>query len=156
MRQDEEYYVRKIANILRDTLNAKIESINAEKGDGIVLSNVDGKAYYFLTFGRDVPLYDPCVILGVEPEESITNGGESLEQLSVTIEMVVSSKLTADSETMFCTLARYRRAIKETLRDARSKLPTHSVVTLPHLAFASESGESFFTLGVGVRFKFVS
>lgn len=157
-RRDEEFFVMKMADYFKANLNTKIAAINAEKNDGITLTSVDSSAYYFMTFGQTMPLYDPVVLFGVEPEEGATNDGESSEIMSLVVEMVVNSKLTPNSETLFKTLARYRRAIKEVIRDGirNSKIPAGDLTNLPNAAFTAGKDEQFFVLGVGIKFQFVT
>ena len=156
LRRDEEFYALQVFEAIKTNLNTRIAAINAEKNDGITLRSLDSNAYYYEDFGQDQPVYDPVVIFAVNPEEAETLAGESHEELSVSIQMVISSQAVASSETLFKTIARYRRAIKESLKAWRQKLPNYRLVGLPQMAFTAKTGTMHHVLGVGVRFKFVN
>lgn len=150
-KRDEEHFVLKLVDIIKDNLNTKITTINTRKDDGITLDQVDDNAYYYQTFGQEIPSYDPVVIFSVGSEYGETAGGSTDESISIAVQMVIADKINANSQTLYKTIVRYRRALKEILSENYSAFHGFQMIALPDTGFLVKN-QLYFAFGVGLSF----
>lgn len=152
---DAELYIAKLDTLLKASLNTKITEINAIKGDGITLKQLNNNAYYYLTFGQTTPAYDPAIVFAVDTEVNGEIGGLSDETLRITVELIVSSGAISDSLELMKTLQRYRRALMEVLLENYAKFPSVSIVGLPDIPFTIDRDSGlFYAIGIGFSMKY--
>ncbi len=158
-RQDEEYWGLKIRDIFRTNLNTVIGDINTEKADGLDIATLNTQAFILADPGRKGPNFDPLMLFIVDPELGDTEGGEAAELFRLTCQIVVSAGNITDTDDLFKTLARYRRAIRDVVRDhifTLASAPSDlSLISLPDFAFHVEKQGLFYTVGIGLQFSFV-
>lgn len=151
--RDEEFWVLKIINLLKSNLNTKITAINAEKADTITLSTVDANAYYYYTFGTTMPNYSPFVVFAVDVETEATVGGQFSERIKLMVQMIVPNGMVANPLTLYSTLARYRRAIKDVMIAEGRGFHGLSITKLPDSPFMA-GNMLYHTVGLGVEFSY--
>lgn len=152
-KRDEEFWVTKVFDLLKNNLNTKITAINAEKSDSLVLKTVDSSAYYYMTFGDQIPNNIPCVVFAVSAEPNIMQGNFTSETVRVMIEMVVSDEMIDDAVSIYRLLARYRRAIKDAVSVDFGDFQKFSIVSLPDVPFMA-GNLVYHTIGIGVTFNY--
>ena len=151
-KKDSEYYVLLIKEVLKNNLNTKIIEINTLKNDGISLSSVNDNAYYFLTFGQNVPAYDPSIFLGYDVNVQGQLGYGTSETLICSIEMIISSKMIANEDNLAKIICRYRRAVSEVINENYRKFPTMEMESLPNVAFTHKNnGALYYSLGYAMQ-----
>lgn len=154
MTRDVEYWVLKLIDYVKSNLNTKIAEINTEKADAVTLKTVDSEAYYYTSFGSEMPMFDPVVIFSVSSGLGENSGSEPKENIRITIEMVVADGMESDREAVLKTMLRYRRALKETITDRARAFNSLSIVDLPDQSFIVNQSQ-YWTLGLGVSFSIV-
>jgi len=154
-KRDEEYFVLKLTALIKANLNTKIAGINARKSDGIELDLVDSGAYYYMSFGQSVPAFDPVVIFLVDSDQGEQAAGTSSEVVTVGVQMVISDKMEPNTENLYRRTVRYRRALKEVVRDGYAPFQGFQLVSLPDVPFIV-GRQSYMALGIGVQFSFAN
>ncbi len=144
--KDAEYFILKISSVIQDNLNTKIAAINAEKKDSL-LDPIDSNAYYYLSFGQRIPDKVPAIVFGVDLELGGTLHVDATEALEVLVQMVISSKGTANSITVMQRVQRYRRAIMKVLEENYEVLPNLTFDAAPGFGF-TEANKHYYALGV--------
>ena len=144
--KDAEYFITKISSVIQDNLNTKITAINTEKGDSL-LDLVDSNAYYYLTFGQNIPAYVPAIVFGVGLELGGTVHKDATEALEVLVQMVISSKGKSSSIEVMQRIQRYRRAILKVLEENFGQLPNLTFDAAPDFGF-TEANAHYYALGV--------
>jgi len=148
IRKNAEYYILKMKEVLQSNLNTKIIEINNLENDGLTLDQINNNAYYYLTVGQKVPSYNIIVVLGFDV---IVNGqlGYSMgETLNISIEMIISNKIVADSDILVKMIDRYRRAIINTLLENYRSFPEMNIEALPNAQFTLKNdGALYHALG---------
>jgi hypothetical protein len=153
--RDEEFWVTKVFDLLKSNLNAKITAINVEKADTITLSSVNAGAYYYMTFGNEMPNYLPCVVFAVDVDEASTNGAEISENVKIMVQLVVSDEMNSDPISIYKILSRYRRAIKDVFSTNYRDFHKLEIINLPDSPFMVGSA-MYHTVGIGVSFFYAA
>jgi hypothetical protein len=153
--RDEEFWVTKVFDLLKSNLNTKITAINAEKADTITLNTVNADAYYYMTFGNELPNYIPCVVFAVDVDEASTNGAEISENVKIMIQLVVSDEMNSDPINIYKMLSRYRRALKDVFSSNCRDFHKLEIVKLPDTPFMVGS-MTYHTVGIGVSFFYAA
>lgn len=113
---DVEVILSDIETILKNNLNDKIDSINTEKDDGIVLAAVDdAKGYHLQTLDAEQVVANPFIWYGIEDVSSDGIGPETINKYTIAVTLVLedSGQDLNPAKRMF----RYSRALQETLQD---------------------------------------
>lgn len=133
-RLDVETILSSLETILKDNLNAKITSINEEKDDGIVLSQIDSdKGYILQTLDAEQATANPFVFYGIADIQSEGLGPDTINNYTLGISIIVedSGQDLNPAKRMY----RYSRALQETLQehwsDIRGSLKTAIASLVP-------------------------
>lgn len=108
---DIEDLMNDIEQLMKDHLNSKINQLNAEKGDSIVLNEIDDTAYIFQSLDERVMNYDPFVFYGLAASvESDGIGPAISKRLPIDIAVISFDKNKPNIGKRYL---RYNRAIEE-------------------------------------------
>lgn len=147
---DDEFHITSIIAAVKSSMNTKIAAINAEKSDTVVLREVEENAYFYDTWGNELPNYDPCVIFAVNVQPTGTVGDTTSQRIEILIQLVFASTIAADPLDLYRFSARYRRVLKE-LAEAVSTRPRANVIPLGGSSFVVKKGGLYYTVGVGIE-----
>ena len=154
-KMDIEYYGLKFFDIIKNNLNTKLAEINTRKDDGITLKIIDENAYYYLEFGREVPMYDPICVFQVDLNPTETVAGASSETVEIMCMLIISDELAAASLDVFKMTSRYRRAIEEIIEANQSPFDGLELIAMPDVPFIHNK-RHFMAVGVGIRFQYAN
>lgn len=108
-----------VKTIMVDDLNAKTAAITAEKGDGIVIPDVESNAYFMQSMNDRAANFDPIIVYGIEDIENTSNGPQNAEKIFISAVVLLTDNGRENiNEIMF----RYSRALKEIFEDNWQKL----------------------------------
>lgn len=112
---DSESLLDEIEAALKASLNTKIQDINAEVSDGIVLKEIDNSAYILQELNTTQTNMDPFIFYGISNMLTTAEGPYALANISVEILIIFADN---GNEKSIPKLAlRYNRALREALQD---------------------------------------
>jgi len=147
-RIDEEDLVLGAIAKIKANYNTKIAAINAEKSDSATLKELNSSAYYFIDFPDAAPAYDPvlCYQIIVESTESPIQSSSAL--ITVGLLLTFADELVADSDVTYQREARYRRALKELIKENVAPTFLGKIADYPGLP-RRINGQNYYTAVVG-------
>lgn len=86
---DLESILDQVLAFLKENLNDKIEDLNDEKADDIVLPKVDNDAYMFLSLNDKVANFNPFVVLNIQQVDSESIGGSTARRYQINVFVVM-------------------------------------------------------------------
>jgi len=153
VKKDEEYWYFKAVNAVKNNINTKITAINSEKNDGIDLKTFDANAFFFQSFGNQLPNYIPAICFDSKIESQDTNGFVCSEKINLAIQALVSSEMKANSEDIARLILRYRRVLKDIIEDEFRDFRGIKISGLPDGPF-QVNNLNYFTATIEVNFEF--
>ena len=119
MKYDVESYFDSIVQFFKDNFNDKIDQINTEKNDSIVLSYVNESDYALQTMSEKCFNSNQFLFIGITNIDTTQNGSALDESVSIEIVIVLTDSY---DNTIDKRLLRYQRAMKEIILDNYKKL----------------------------------
>ena len=137
-KRDEEFYILKITDAVIAGLNAKITAINTEKDDSVVLPEIKEDAFEFFGSAESIGNFDPFLLFHITNDFIDNAKGSSVENLIIQCELWISNQLLPSGRDLLIMLSRYRRAIREILKDQSGGIQGFSLVNLTTEKFTSK------------------
>lgn len=123
-----------IKAVVYDKLNTKIDEINAEKNDGITLSQVRNEAYILQSLDGSEANFNPFIFYGADDISSESRGPNSSKKYSLFVLIVIADD--GQDKNISTRMFRYLRAIEEILKEnwnnkGGAKIEVKSLVPVP-------------------------
>ena len=147
---NEETMITSVITAMKNNINTKITAINAEKNDGLTLNEIDTSAYYFVDFPGDAPSFDPCVVYRVAITSDDSPMGSSSTRIAMGFELIFSDEMEADSDNSLKRAMRYRRALKEVIRENIAFQYLGAIKDVPDVPWSARE-QHFYSIGIGVE-----
>lgn len=149
-RMNEETLITSAIAALKSNINTKITAINTEKDDGLELNQIDSNAYCFVDFPGDAPAYDPCVVYRIAITSENSPMGSSSTRIAIGFELIFSDEMEADSDNSLKRAMRYRRALKEVIRENVAFQYLAAITDVPDVPWSSRE-QHFYSIGIGLE-----
>jgi hypothetical protein len=154
MTYDVESLLRDVKTVLSTNLNTKINALNAEKNDSITLKTIPAGAYFLQELSQ-VPInYNPYVLYGEQDNQPASEGtyGATMENVTVSIGLILEDEGEDAGETPVYKMLRYRRALKEVIEENFQILSGGNklVVQCGSLIAFEQSGARYRGIGINV------
>jgi len=123
-RQDEEFWMLKIAGYYESDINTRITAINTEKGNDADMKTLASNAFYYGSEFASFPVHDPFIVFdldinGETGQEQVTSG--LISQATMLIHLVYSD--TNKTGVIPIKLkSRYKRALYEVVLNRHNEL----------------------------------
>lgn len=151
MKYDLESMLYDIEAFLKSKLNDQINSVSAEKGDGLSLDNIGDNAYAVQTMDNKVMNYEDFVYIGCTDIRTIGNGPSTAKDYGIVCMIVSGGKMNQlqNVKRMF----RYGRALERTFELNWDRIGTHrvkfNIESIPPQEYQNINGTKMFQ-AVGV------
>ncbi len=129
-----------IQTLLANNLNTKLTAINTEKSDTITLKSVDSNAYFLQQLNGKQINYNPFILYGEEKIDSQPLKGASIEQVVVSVILVIEDEGEDTGNMMPQRMLRYRRALKEVFQDNFQLIENAAILKIQSLGAVAFEG----------------
>lgn len=151
---DKETLVLKFVAFLKANLNAKIAEISAKKNDGVTLDELSGDAYFYQELPAAFPNRIPFALISVDSETTSSVAGRAAYKVTVAAELLISDKLSTDSEKFFKVCSRYESALCACIEAYPFPTQARKVAPVPGVRLIDKtSSRTFYTVGVACEFS---
>lgn len=97
--------------VMKNFLNPKLASLDAEKADGMTLSPVDANAYFFASLDGKEASYNPFIVYGIDDIATDANGSATANTITFNLALVLTDE-GLDLQ-IVNRMLRYQRALRE-------------------------------------------
>jgi len=155
MKFDVECFLDNMEQHIKDNLNDRLASIDAEKSSTWTTEPVNEKAYVFQSLDNMPVNFDPILFYGIAQVPSKSIPGATAKNYKIEISVIKSD---SESKTIGKKLLRYQRALEEIFEENFYKInnvrPKIEVSSLQPISFRLQnSSNQFKAIGIEISFS---